>query len=74
MCIRDSIIGEYEDVTAVELVAIVAALIYFVSPIDIIPDVIHGAGLLDDAVVAGIVVSWCDEDIKKYMEWRKNRE
>lgn len=74
LLIRSYIIGEYEDITAVELVAIVAALIYFVSPIDIIPDVIHGVGFLDDAVVAGIVVNWCDEDIKKYMEWRKNRE
>lgn len=74
LLIRSYIIGEYEDITAVELVAIVAALIYFVSPIDIIPDVIHGVGFLDDAVVAGIVVNWCDEDIKKYMERRKNRE
>lgn len=74
LMIRSYIIGEYDDITAVEIVAIVAALIYFVSPIDIIPDVIHGVGFLDDAVVAGIVVSWCDEDIKKYMEWRENRE
>lgn len=74
LMIRSYIIGEYDDITAVEIVAIVAALIYFVSPIDIIPDVIHGVGFLDDAVVAGIVVNWCDEDIKKYMEWRKNRE
>ena len=74
LMIRSYIIGEYDDITAVEIVAIVAALIYFVSPIDIIPDVIHGVGFLDDAVVAGIVVSWCYEDIKKYMEWRENRE
>ena len=74
LMIRSYVIGDYKDITTVELVAIVTALIYFVAPIDIIPDVIHGAGLLDDAVVAGIVVSWCDEDIKKYMEWRENRE
>lgn len=73
LMIRSYLIGEYKDISSAELVAIVAALIYFVAPIDIIPDGLPGVGFLDDAVVAGIIVSWCDDDIRKYMEWREKR-
>jgi uncharacterized membrane protein YkvA (DUF1232 family) len=55
------------------LIAIVAALIYFVTPLDVIPDAVPGAGFLDDAVVAGAVVKWCQDDIDKFMIWLENK-
>lgn len=74
LIVRSYAIKEYQEISLAEIIAIIAALIYFVSPIDVIPDSIPFAGILDDALVAGIVVSWCDEDIDKYMEWLKNKE
>ena len=57
----------------IEIVGIIAALIYFVSPIDVLPDGIPGLGFLDDAIVVGIILKWCQNDIDKYMDWLKNK-
>ena len=65
--------GEYTDITRVELILIMASLLYFLIPLDIIPDVIPGVGLLDDIAVNMIVVGWCEKDIKKYMEWLNDK-
>lgn len=74
LMIRSYIIGEYKEVSAVELALIVAALIYFVSPLDIIPDGIISVGFIDDAIVCAIVVYLCDKEITKYMEWRQENK
>lgn len=77
LMVRSYITKEYTDISSIEIIAIIAALLYFVSPIDLIPDGIPGVGFLDDALVAGIVVKWCEEDLEKYMKWlveKRNRE
>jgi uncharacterized membrane protein YkvA (DUF1232 family) len=49
---------------------IVAALVYFISPADVIPDVIPGLGYIDDATV----VAWClhqvAEEVVRYRAMR----
>lgn len=49
-----------EQCTTGDLVIAVAALLYLISPIDLIPDFIPLAGLLDDMVVAGMVLGYLD--------------
>ena len=73
MIVRSYVIKEYTEISLAEIIAIIAALIYFVSPLEVFPDGIPGLGFLDDALVVAVVIGWCDEDIDKYMEWRKNR-
>lgn len=65
--------GEYTDISRPELILIFAALIYFVSPLDIIPDFVPVLGFLDDIAVNVIVVGWCEKDINKYLEWLNNK-
>ena len=52
------------------MIGIIAALIYFFSPVDLIPDCIPGIGLLDDAAVIGIAIKAVDNDLQAYREWK----
>jgi uncharacterized membrane protein YkvA (DUF1232 family) len=45
--------GEYREVSKKTILTIIGAILYFVSPVDVIPDVIAGLGILDDAAVIG---------------------
>lgn len=45
---------EYTVIPLGSIVAVVSAFLYFISPIDLLPDVLPGIGYLDDAaVIAG---------------------
>lgn len=67
---------EYRDVPAGTIVSIVAALIYLISPINLIPDVIPVIGYMDDAaVVLSVLNLGVDRDLEKYRMWKeKNRK
>ena len=45
-------------------------LIYFVSPIDIIPDSIPAIGYFDDAAVVAACWKLVESDIEEYEKWR----
>ncbi len=58
---------EYTEVPLGTILGIVSALIYILSPIDLIPDRIPGAGHLDDAAVLLICLkAGAEDDIKEY--------
>ncbi|MDD3536919.1 MAG: YkvA family protein [Eubacteriales bacterium] len=48
-----------------------AGLLYFVSPIDLIPDVIPGLGLTDDVVILGLIIRQVSSDLDKYKAWKE---
>ncbi|MEM8213470.1 DUF1232 domain-containing protein, partial [Morganella morganii] len=48
--------GEYRGLSRQALLSVIAALAYFLSPVDIVPDFIFGVGLLDDLAVLAWVV------------------
>ena len=74
--IRSYVRKEYTTLPIVSAVGILTALIYFLSPVDMIPDAIPGVGLIDDAAVVAIVWTLVETDVENYQEWRskKNRE
>ncbi|WP_416422972.1 YkvA family protein [Pseudomonas sp. App30] len=62
--------GEYRAINPRSLVMIVAGLLYFVSPIDAIPDWIPGIGLLDDIAVLAWVVNSLEKELAAFKAWR----
>jgi len=60
---------EYTDIPWGSIVMVVVAIIYFVSPIDLIPDWIPIAGYLDDAAVIAFVVRQIRVDLDNFLKW-----
>jgi len=65
---------QYTDVPWPTIVLVIAALIYFVSPLDFIPDFIPVIGLTDDAVVIAFVVKQIKADLEKFMAWEISQQ
>ena len=62
---------EYQDVPIGTIIAVLSALIYFVSPIDLVPDSIPAIGYFDDAAVVAACWKLVESDIDEYLKWRK---
>ncbi len=63
--------GHYRDVSWKAMITIVAAVIYFVSPIDLIPDFVPITGLTDDLGILLGVFNSLDKEIEKFLAWEK---
>lgn len=63
---------EYTDIPIGSIIAITSALIYFVSPIDIVPDSIPFIGYIDDAAVVTVCWKLVESDVKEYVKWRED--
>lgn len=68
---RAYVMKQYKNLPTSTAVAIMAALIYFVTPFDLISDLIPVVGLLDDAAAMAFVVSMVHDDLNEYTEWQK---
>lgn len=66
--------GEYKGLPWKSLLSIVAVLIYFVSPIDIIPDFLPVIGITDDVALVIWLIKTLGSDISKYSEWEKKEK
>ena len=69
--VRSYIKKEYKDIPIGTIIAIISALIYFVSPIDIIPDSIPFLGYFDDAAVVAACWKLVESDVDEYIKWRQ---
>ena len=65
--------GEYRAIPWKSLLLIVAAVLYFINPIDVIPDLLPLVGLSDDFAVLFMVYRSIGSDIEKFLEWEKSR-
>ena len=66
---RASVSGRYRRLPRRSLVAVVAGLIYFLDPLDAIPDVIPLIGFLDDAAVLAWVIARVRRDLDEFLVW-----
>jgi uncharacterized membrane protein YkvA (DUF1232 family) len=71
--VRDYQRAEYRDMAAAKLLIIIAAIIYFVSPFDVIPDWIPVLGHIDDAFVVSLALKSVQADLDTFMAWETAR-
>jgi len=65
--------GVYRDIPYNSIAAIVFALLYFLSPIDIIPDYIPIIGYLDDIAVLELCLKFVNSDLENYIQFKRNQ-
>ena len=61
--------AKYRDVPESTLVVIIAAIIYIVNPLDVIPDALPALGYLDDATVLALAVRRARQALDDFMIW-----
>jgi len=65
--------GEYRQVPWKTVIRIIAVLLYFLNPIDIIPDLLPIIGLTDDIALTLWLFSAAKDDIDIFLAWETAR-
>ena len=66
--VKDVATGRYKGYSKTHLTLIVAAILYVVSPLDVIPDFLIVAGLIDDAAIIARVFNEIGKELDKYKD------
>ena len=66
-------LGHYRQIPWKSILIVVAAIIYFINPIDILPDVIPITGFTDDFGVLLWVYSNLSGEIEKFLLWEQSQ-
>ena len=64
--------GDYREVSTETILLLVASIIYFVMPFDVIPDILVGLGFADDAALLAWTLRSVSDDLKRFEEWEKH--
>jgi uncharacterized membrane protein YkvA (DUF1232 family) len=68
--VRDYMKGRYRNIPFSSIAAAAAALLYFASPLDAIPDFIPALGYIDDAFIVALCLKMLRRDLAKYQRWK----
>lgn len=68
--LKDYFTGKYKAVPWNSISGIIFALLYLISPIDLIPDLFPGIGYIDDTAVIALCLKLISSDIEKYKFWK----
>ncbi len=68
---RDYSLGAYRQIPRSSIVAIIIGLLYFALPLDLVPDFIPFAGLIDDLAVLAYVFRQVGSELERYQAWKE---
>ncbi len=71
--VQDYIAGNYKNIPWHTITAIGGTLLYILAPVDMVPDVILGLGLIDDAAVVALCLKLIEKDLLSYNKWKKGK-
>lgn len=72
--VRAYVKGSYREISKENIVLAVAGIMYFVSPLDLIPDMLGVVGLSDDALVIAFVLDRINDELFKFLAWEEALE
>ncbi|MFZ4261275.1 YkvA family protein [Sphingobacterium sp. HJSM2_6] len=67
--VKDTLAGNYK-MDKWNMSVIIATIIYVISPIDAIPDIVPILGWLDDASIVGYAISKLADEISRYKKYK----
>ncbi|BDG03303.1 YkvA family protein [Anaeromyxobacter oryzae] len=70
MVVRDYANGTYRQLPWKAVAALVAAILYVVSPIDLVPDVLGPLGFTDDVLVLALTWGLVKRELRDYCAWK----
>ena len=65
--------GNYREIPWKSLIMIIGALIYFLMPLDVIPDFVPLGGFADDISLIFLVFASVNEDIEAFLEYERGQ-
>ncbi len=65
--------GRYTDIPWKSLLLITASIVYFVNPLDLIPDVLLGIGFTDDFAILLMVYNSIQHELEKFIMWERSQ-
>ena len=65
--------GAYRSVSLKTVVMVLAVIIYFVNPVDLIPDIMPLVGLTDDVAVLLWLYKSLEGEMNKFIAWEKTQ-
>ena len=66
--------GSYRELPWKSLVALVSGVVYFLMPVDLLPDFIPFTGFLDDFTVIMLLSGVFQQDIEDFLIWEENKK
>lgn len=68
--IRSYIDGSYREIPWISIATAAAAVVYFLAPIDLVPDMIPGIGYIDDLLVVRFALTAIGSDLRTFCEYK----
>lgn len=70
--IRANVRGQYNGLSKKNVLLMIAAVLYFLSPFDIIPDALPLIGFLDDISLVSWVITTLNDEVMDFRIWETN--